>query len=272
MNRTVLWVVPVVVVAAGAAGYLIWQQTREVELKPEPPRVEAPPPAPAEPAEPQVRHPIEQARPQAQGQAADTAPLPPLAESDKLVQDALTSLIGADSVRTFLNVDGFVRRVVVTVDNLPRKKAALRQWPVQPTGDRFPAVGKDDEVSLDPSNARRYAPFVRLVESVDTGKAVALYVRLYPLFQRAYADLGYPNHYFNDRLVEVIDHLLATPTVTGPIKLARPWVMYEYADPALESRSAGQKILIRMGPENAARLKVKLREIRQQVTGIALKE
>ncbi|HKC44456.1 MAG TPA: DUF3014 domain-containing protein, partial [Burkholderiales bacterium] len=80
------------------------------------------------------------------------------------------------------------------------------------------------------------------------------------------------NHYFNDRLVEVIDHLLATPTVTGPIKLARPWVLYEYADPALESRSAGQKALIRMGPENAARLKAKLREIRQRVTGIALKE
>jgi Protein of unknown function (DUF3014) len=269
MNRIVLWV-PVAVVAVGAAGYLIWQMTREVGLKPEPPRAEAPPPAPATPAEPQVRHPIEQARPQAQ--AADTAPLPPLAESDKLVQDALTSLIGADSVRTFLNVDGFVRRVVVTVDNLPRKKVALRQWPVQPTAERFLTAGKDDGVSLDPSNARRYAPFVQLVESVDTGKAVALYVRFYPLFQRAYADLGYPDHYFNDRLVEVIDHLLATPTVTGPIKLARPWVMYEYADPALESRSAGQKILVRMGPENAARLKAKLREIRQKVTGIALKE
>src|SRR5215470_10608927 len=272
MNRTVLWVVPIVVVAAGVAGYLLWQQTREAAPKPEPQRVEAPPAAPAEPAEPQVRHPIEQARPQAQEQPADAAPLPPLAESDQLVQDALTSLIGADSVRTFLNVDGFVRRVVVTVDNLPRKKVALRQWPVQPTAERFLTAGKDDEVSLDPSNARRYAPFVQLVESVDTGKAVALYVRFYPLFQRAYADLGYPDHYFNDRLVEVIDHLLATPTVTGPVKLARPWVLYEYADPTLESRSAGQKILIRMGPENAARLKAKLREIRKQITGITLKE
>ena len=272
MNRTVLWVVPVAVVAVGAVGYLLWQETREVELKPEPPRVEAPAPSPAAPAEPQVRHPIEQAQPQAQERPADTAPLPTLAESDQLVQDALTSLLGADSVRTFLNVDGFVRRVVVTVDNLPRKKVALRQWPVQPTAERFLIAGKDDGVSLDPSNARRYAPFVQLVESVDTGKAVALYVRFYPLFQRAYADLGYPDHYFNDRLVEVIDHLLATPTVTGPVKLARPWVLYEYADPALESRSAGQKILIRMGPENAARLKAKLREIRQKVTGIALKE
>src|SRR5207344_3225002 len=106
MNRTLLWVVPVVVLAAAAGGYFFWQQMREVELKPEPPRVEAPPAAPA-PAEPQIRHPIEQARPQAQEQATETASLPPLGESDKLVEDALTGLLGADSVRAFLNVDDF---------------------------------------------------------------------------------------------------------------------------------------------------------------------
>lgn len=27
------------------------------------------------------------------------------------------------------------------------------------------------------------------------------YVRLYPLFQKAYVELGYPNGYFNDRLI-----------------------------------------------------------------------
>jgi Protein of unknown function (DUF3014) len=42
--------------------------------------------------------------------------------------------------------------------------------------------------------------------------------------------------------------------------------MYEFADPALEARSAGQKIMIRMGSENAAKVKAKLREIRREVT------
>ena len=50
---------------------------------------------------------------------------------------------------------------------------------------------------------------------------MALYVRLYPLFQRAYEELGYPGQYFNDRVVEVIDSLLATPNVTEPIKVKR---------------------------------------------------
>jgi hypothetical protein len=42
-------------------------------------------------------------------------------------------------------------------------------------------------------------------------------------------------------------------------------VFYEYADPSLEQLSAGQKLLIRMGSENAAALKLKLRELRREV-------
>jgi hypothetical protein len=64
----------------------------------------------------------------------------------------------------------------------------------------------------------------------------------------------------------VIDSLLATPQPAGPIELVRPNVMYLYADPALESRTAGQKLLIRMGPENAAAIKVKLTQLRAAIT------
>ena len=60
----------------------------------------------------------------------------------------------------------------------------------------------------------------------------------------------------------MIDHLLATPDVQGPIELVQPNVMYLYADPKLEALSAGQKTLIRMGPENAGAIKMKLRELR----------
>jgi hypothetical protein len=106
---------------------------------------------------------------------------------------------------------------------------------------------------------------VKIVQNTDTAQLVAIYKQYYPLFQQAYADLGYPDGYFNDRLVEVIDHLLATPEISGPIRLKRPSVNYEFADAELENRSAGQKLLIRMGSENAAVVKAKLRELRQAV-------
>jgi len=87
-------------------------------------------------------------------------------------------------------------------------------------------------------NYARYAPFVHLVQSTDPKTLATVYFRLYPLFQQAYEDLGYPGKYFNDRLVEVIDHLLETPDVQGPIELVQPKVSMSSRTPS--SRTARQ--------------------------------
>jgi hypothetical protein len=122
------------------------------------------------------------------------------------------------------------------------------------------------EAAISAANSARYVPYVRVLESLDTPALIKRYVESYPLFQRAYVELGFPNANFNDRLVAAIDDMLAAPEVSGPVKLVRPKVLYQFADPELESRSAGQKIMLRMGGENAARVKAKLREIRRELT------
>ncbi len=94
---------------------------------------------------------------------------------------------------------------------------------------------------------------------------VAVYRHFYPLFQQAYVELGYPQGYFNDRLVAAIDDLLATPEPAEPPRLVQQKVIYQFADSDLEGRSAGQKIMLRIGTENARTVKAKLREIRKLV-------
>jgi len=64
----------------------------------------------------------------------------------------------------------------------------------------------------------------------------------------------------------VIDHLLATPEPAAPLAVLQPRVLYEFANPDLEARSAGQKALLRMGPENERLVKAKLREFRGAIT------
>ena len=51
----------------------------------------------------------------------------------------------------------------------------------------------------------------------------------------------------------------------APIPLLQPKVFWEYADRSLENRSPGQKLLIRMGPQNARIIKTKLREFRAEI-------
>jgi hypothetical protein len=151
------------------------------------------------------------------------------------------------------------------VDNLPREEAPVKVWPVRPVGAWLQTVGEGDGLAIGPKNAARYSAYVQLVKALDAQRLAATYRQYYPLFQEAYRDLGYPKGYFNDRLIAAIDDLLATPEVTEPLRLVQVKVRYQFADPDLEHRSAGQKILLRMGSENARVVKAKLREFRQYV-------
>jgi hypothetical protein len=241
-----------VLAAAAAATWYFWPR----DPPPPPPAVPTPAPAAPPAASKAPQHPIEPVAEQ---------PLPPLKESDPAMLQVLAQILGSAAVQKFFNIEGIVRNIVATVDNLPRESYAQRLNPVKPIEGQFKVTGRDATLAIAPGNDARYAAFVKMVEGVDTATAVAAYRSTYPLFQQAYVELGYPDGYFNDRLVHVIDHLLSTPEVQGPIPLATPHVMYEYANPELEELSSGRKAMLRVGSENARRLKAKLREIRAQL-------
>jgi hypothetical protein len=262
INKPVIGVAIAVVVVAAGTWYFL--QSRHA---PTPAPVAAEPAAPQEPAEPAIQHPL----PEAPADSAPQAPLPKLIDSDPALTEALSQVAGNDVVRQYLLPTNIVRHLVVTIDNLPRQKVAVEKRPTPPVTGSFAVVGDELHATLDPQNFARYQPMVAVISTLDMQKLAAVYQRFYPLFQHAYQDLGYPNGYFNDRLVQVIDSLLATPQPTGPIELVRPNVMYLYADPALESRPAGQKLLIRMGPDNAAAIKTKLKELRAAIVTAAPK-
>ncbi|MDN5924774.1 MAG: DUF3014 domain-containing protein, partial [Xanthomonadales bacterium] len=54
------------------------------------------------------------------------------------------------------------------------------------------------------------------------------------------------------------------------IVLPQPHVLYEYANPEWQALSAGQKMLLRSGTANEAKIKTKLRAIRAALTGVSL--
>ncbi|HEX6137024.1 MAG TPA: DUF3014 domain-containing protein [Casimicrobiaceae bacterium] len=261
-RRNFLW--PILMVAAVvAAGFLVWRGMHApAPVTLPPPQAAAP--QPTAPPSNGPKYPIEAAT---EAPAQPTAPLPAVEESDTALQDAMAALFTAVPLDRVFHLQQIVPRFVATIDNLPRQTAALQKMPVNPVGGSVAIAHNDGRILLRADNATRYATYIRVMEQADTRKLVQTYVRFYPLFQKAYEDLGYPHGYFNDRLVEVIDHLLATPDVPAPIELVQPKVLYEFADPALEQRSAGQKIMIRMGPVNESRVKAKLRDIRQALTG-----
>jgi hypothetical protein len=272
MPRRNLTLVVAVVVLALAAGALWWWQQRGAmpppTAEPRPEVALAPASAPASmPAAP------------TEAASAEPAPLPPgvtplPADDAAAVQQALVELLGKPAVLQWVLTDAFPDRVVATVDNLGRGFAAPRLWPVVPTPGRFTV---DGENQIAAANAARYDGFVRQVESVDPQAAAMLYRRMLPQLQASYENLGYPNQRFDARLRKVIDEMLAAPTprrpiqlrlteVKGPVSSERPWVRYEFADPALEALPAGQKLMLRIGDDNRRRLTAWLQRFRDAIS------
>ena len=259
MRKNIVIAVAAIIVAGSIAAYFYWQHAQQ---KAEPVHVQASPPAPLPPApKPVVQQQVIEAAPA-------QPPLPELAGSDKLMLDTLAGLLGNRTLMKLFHAERIIHNIVATIDSLPRRRVPLSVMPVEPAHEVFIAEDTMGGKIIGQKNAARYAVYVSLAEAIDAQKLVEAYVRLYPLFQQAYEELGYPKKYFNDCLLVAIDNLLAAPDPKKPVMLVQPnaaYIFYSFADPDLEARSAGQKILMRMGSRNEARIKARLRGIKQQL-------
>ncbi|UYK77875.1 DUF3014 domain-containing protein [Xanthomonas sacchari] len=266
------WILVAVLVAAAAAWLFrdniaaLWPAAAPSPAAVAPPPAAAAPTTPDTPAAaatpPPIQHPIDAA------EAADAA-IPALAASDDAAWSALSALAGGDSPLALLLRDHLIQRLVTMVDNLTQRRVTARSLALkQVPGELQVSTDASGASVIADTNAQRYAPYVEAFTRADPGTAVAAYRRFYPLFQQAYVELGYPQGYFNDRLVQVIDHLLQTPTPTAPLAVEMDPVRgkYRFVDPALESLSIGQKALLRMGPTQAAAVKAQLRAVREALT------
>ena len=259
-------IVVLIVVAVGALSFW-WLRGRSAAPESAAPAVAAasapaaPPVVAAAPSAPAVLHPIEAV--QGVGGPPDAAAM-------------LADLFGKKAVDALFLTDDFALHLAATVDNLGRPTASPRLWPVRPTGGRFTVETRAGATVIGADNGLRYDPLLIAFESADLRRVAQAYKRLYPQLQKEYENLGYPDRYFNDRLVEVIDSMLATPDPAAPLELrlpntegasapARPWLLYEFADPEMAARPAGQKLLLRMGPVNERRMKARLAEFRKLV-------
>src|ERR1700730_18717196 len=102
--------------AVVAAGWLYWR-SHHAPLPVVPVSAEPEAAAPEPPA--RIEHPV----PAAPDEAAK-APLPELNDSDMAVIDALVDAASGLNLPQYLVPESVIRHIVVTVDNLPRHKAA----------------------------------------------------------------------------------------------------------------------------------------------------
>lgn len=223
----------------------------EPETTPEP--VEAEPPINAEP------EPIVEATP------AQTVP----ETDDKTLFEELkaVTLDAAEQqiARLVVSSDLF-NRFVVQIDNIANQQLANNHRLFKAPQGQFQVYQQADRLWIDAQSYQRYDGYVALLDAMDNQQLIAMYQNLLPAMQEKYAEIGSRRVAFEDVLMDAVEHLLATPEVPTPIEVKTESVMYQFADERIEALSPVQKQLIRMGPENMRRVKVKLRQLRALLT------
>lgn len=226
-------------------------QTR-IEPPEEPPAVAAEPVVEEAPVEVEVTEPVA---------PTEVVQLPSLNNSDEFVFEGLRALNNGAALIRVLADEQLVRSIVVFVENINRGGFPQTGLPYKGVSEEMPVRNLDENLFvMDPSAHERFDQIIDTFVAVDTQQALMLYRTLQPLFQQAYAEIGYRNVDFSETLRSAINVVLRAPNVEGPYQLVKPSVMYLYADANIENMEEVQKQLIRIGPENTQKLKDKLRQ------------
>jgi len=187
--------------------------------------------------------------------------LPSLTDSDPFVFETLQTLQNGMALVNALAEDQIVRKFVVFVENISRGEFPQTGLPYKGLGQEMPVSEIDDNLFvMDQVAHSRFDQVVSTFVETDTDSAVIIYQMLSPLFQQAYAEIGFRNVSFDETLRAAINNVLRTTNMEGPYQLVKPSVMYLYADSSVENLAEVHKQLLRIGPDNTSALKAKLRE------------
>lgn len=262
-------IISVIVVLAVAVVIVFWlaqQQEKQAEtVIKQPEVVTQPAEQEQEPAaETDISEPIpeisETVELETQPDPEPAAPLPTLTASKQAVLDELQA---AEQNIAPIVGEQLIRDAVVFIDNLRQGLVIREKAVVEGPKSNFRVLEQNDKIYIDPRSYDRYNPVVDWFVSLDTEVLVAMSKRYEPLIQEALAEIGYPDQSATQVMLEAIDVLLATPSVGTVIELNDDSVMYRYADPTLEALPAAQKQMLRTGPDNIRRIKLKLEDLQQ---------
>lgn len=275
-NRLALAAIVLVVILC-AGGYYYYSSDSDAPKRIPNAPVVLPEPPSAEPMTLESSPVVEETEPQPEAPAQLTdsnvitepaqvvEPIPALAESDAFAHQKALGIINNNVIGSSLVQQDIIRQFVVFVDNLAQGDLARKVSPIKGPEKLFTVSEITNKVYLNPESYHRYDAYTSVIANMDQKILLHTYKQLTPLLDEAFAELGYSNAKFNDRLLQAIKVLLAAPIIEDPIELHSISVNYKFIDPQLEALPSAQKLLIRMGPENTRKLKTALRNLENQL-------
>ncbi len=187
--------------------------------------------------------------------------VPALDISDAFVRQWVPRLSAHPRIAAWLTTDGLIRNFVTVVSNIAEGATPAGRVPVLKPSGSFRVVTGGGSLIIDERAFARYDDLAAAFSSIDPSAAAQLYATLKPRIEEAGVELGIAPGTFDRTLERAFVVMLQTPVSDGPWRV-EPWgIGYRFADARLDSLSAAQKHLLRMGPANARLVQRTLRDL-----------
>lgn len=195
-----------------------------------------------------------------------TAPEPTielsLAEANTQLAERLSELQIAPIDEQFARKPNAIERSVAITDILRQGEVPYKLLPVARPKQKFPFADNGLAVTMDPAGFARYDGLTNTLSKLDVNTTITLFREYQSTIQQAWQALGYADKSVEPALLEVLELIMLTPDIQLDARLLRDEANWVYEDESLEKLPALQKQIMRMGPENAERLKALARDLR----------
>ncbi|MEH6911664.1 MAG: DUF3014 domain-containing protein [Oceanicoccus sp.] len=185
-----------------------------------------------------------------------------LENSDPQVLLAIADL--SPSLTQWLIPEEQLRKWVLSVDLVADGKLPKRYRPIDYPMVKFVTKTLADDAILSEKNYPRMNDLLAATITIDPELLARYYQNWLPILEKAYSEQGRSDS-FDQRFQQAISQTLAASSLTEEPALVRPSVLYRYANPDYENATDVEKLLWRMGPDNAEKVQDFLREFRNQL-------
>jgi hypothetical protein len=192
--------------------------------------------------------------------------LPPLGQMDIFLRALLASLSASPELARWLATDDLIQQMAHAIDLVSRGQSPSPELGVLRPEGLFQTSGSSRATTIDPATYRRFDGLARAVASLDPASVAAAYRTIRPRLDEAYRGLGRTTLTVDQAVAAALQVLIDTPQVADPVRLVPgPGATLAFADPELQRLPAAQKQILRMGPENATRVKTALVGIKSAI-------
>ncbi len=186
--------------------------------------------------------------------------LPPLDDSDDFIRTQMDACLAALFSGGSPNgmPDGtadILRRAAAVVENAARGELSRGRFALieAPAGE-FRTETRGDRRYIDNATFRRYDAVVDALTCMPPERIASLTRLLRPLLAQAMRELGLPEADVHAMVDGALAAILAVQFPALPVEVVREDALFKYADAEIEAGSGLTKQLLRLGPDNLARL------------------